>query len=397
MEKIFIHSKQNLPEGQIRLTKRLIWVMAAASGIVTANLYYMQPLLYQLAAEYHITQSSAALTATLTQLGLALGFFFILPLADILERRRLVLFVLFSSGCALMTIYFSPDLYVTAAASLLVGFTSVIGQILLPFGAQLAAPKERGRVIGSIMSGILTGILLSRVASGFIAQIYNWRTIYFIAALMMLCLMIILHLELPRFDALSKITYSESLRSIIPIVKNFRGLRKASLIGAMAFCAFSAFWTSLTFLLQENYHLGSNFAGLFGLIGIAGALLAPMAGSISDRKGPNFSIGISISIIIFSYIVFIIWGYHLWGLITGIILLDIGVQCCNISSQTKIQQLSEKARSRITAIYMITFFIGGALGTYTGAWAFQHFGWIGTCIVGLTSQSVAVCAHLFKD
>lgn len=397
MEKKSKDNKKCIAENQPQLTKKLIWIMAIASGTVTANLYYLQPVLYQLAADYHISQSSAGLTVTLTQIGLALGFFFILPLADILEKRRLIMGVLFFSSCALLTIYFSPNLQITVMASFFVGFTSVAGQILLPFAAQLAAPKDKGRVIGSIMSGILTGILLSRVFSGFIAQLYNWHTIYLIAALGIIVLMVALYVELPVCNALIKMNYGESMRSIGPIIKEFGVLRKTSLIGAMAFCAFSAFWTSLTFLLQEYYHLGANFAGLFGLIGITGALLAPLAGMVSDRKGPNFTIGINILIIIFSYIIFMTCGYHLWGLILGVILLDIGVQCCNVSSQAKIQQLSEKARSRITAIYMIMFFVGGALGSFAGAWSFQHFGWMGVCGVGLVSQVIAMGAYLVKE
>lgn len=382
--------KREVSESQPRLTKALIGILSAASGIAVANIYYLQPLLSQMAADYHITQSSAGLVATLTQIGFAFGLLFLLPLADIVEKRRLIITVLIGSSCSLTFLYFSPNLLSASIASFAVGFTSILPQLLIPLGAQLAKPEERGKVIGSIMSGLLTGILLSRVVGGLVGKYFGWKTIYLIAAFLMLGLMAILRFRLPKCYALSQIRYRESLKSIPLLVKHFSALRESSVIGAMIFCAFSAFWTALTFLLQgPHYRLGADAAGLFGLVGIIGALFSPVAGRISDKKGARFSVGINIVIIILSFLVFYISGYRIAGLIIGVILLDLGVQCCNVSNQTRIQHLNEEARNRVTAIYMISYFLGGALGSYLGALGFQYFNWAGVCALGFISQGIA--------
>ena len=378
------------------LTRRLVWIMAFGSGVSVANIYYIQPLISQMANNYHITQSSAGLVASFTQIGFALGLFFILPLAEIVEKKQLIMTILVLSCGSLSLLYVSPNLMITAIALFAIGFTSILPQIFIPLGAQLAPPEERGKIIGSIMSGLLIGMLLSRVFSGLAGERYGWKTIYLIAALMMIGLMVILKFNLPKCRALSKIKYQESLKSIIPLIKQFPVLRESAIIGAMAFCAFSAFWTALTFLLQgTHYRLGADTAGMFGLVGIIGALFSPVAGRISDRKGPRFTVGINIIVIIVSYVVFGFWGYHLWGLIIGVILLDLGVQCCNVSNQTRIHQLNEEARNRITAIYMVSYFLGGALGSYLGALTYQRYHWLGVCILGLGSQAIALCRYLY--
>lgn len=375
---------------QPKLTRPLIGILSAASGIAVANIYYLQPLLSQMAADYHITQSSAGLVATLTQIGFAFGLLFLLPLADIVEKRRLIVTVLIGASGSLTLLYFSPNLTVASIASFAVGFTSIIPQLLIPLGAQLAKPEERGKVIGSIMSGLLIGILLSRVVGGVVGNYFGWKTIYLIAAFLMLCLMVILRFRLPKCYALSQINYRESLKSIPLLMKRFSALRESSVIGAMIFCAFSAFWTALTFLLQGPYYrLGADAAGLFGLVGIIGALFSPIAGRISDQKGARFTVGINILVIVVSFLVFSIFGYSMAGLVIGVILLDLGVQCGNVSNQTRIQRLNEEARNRVTAIYMISYFLGGALGSYLGAWGFQHYGWAGVCALGFISQGIA--------
>jgi len=372
------------------LTNLLLLIMSIAAGISVASLYYMQPLLAQIAAYYNISQTNAGLIVTLTQIGYALGMLLLLPLADILEKRRFIVIMSGFAGIALFTLYISPNLYLMTIAALFIGFTSVIPQLLIPLGAQLSKPQKRGNAIGSIMSGILIGILLSRVFSGYIAQFYNWKTIYIIAAFIMFILAVILHFTLPRSPALNKIKYSQSLLSIFTVIKNYPALRQASIIGAMAFFAFSIFWTTLTFHLHDYYQLNSSYAGLFGLIGVMGAISAPFFGRIADKKGTRFTVGSSILVIIISYFIFLLYGYTLWGLIIGLILLDIGVQCCNVSNQTRIHQLNENARSRITAVYMITFFVGGALGSFGGAWAYQHYSWTGSCLLALLTQIIAL-------
>ncbi len=377
------------------LNKHLILIMSVASGLTVANIYYIQPLLAGIAQYYHVTQEYSGLLATLTQIGYALGLLLILPLADILEKRRLVLTMLLGAAISLLLLFFSPTITIALFASFGIGFCSVIPQLLIPFAAQLANPKERGKIIGSIMSGLLIGILLSRVVSGFIGRYMMWKNIYFIAAFCMLLLWVALRFILPKSYGDSKIKYIDSLKSMIVLFRQFPALREASVVGAMVFLAFSAFWTALTFLLQSSsYHMGTDVAGLFGLVGVVGALFSPWAGKISDKKGARFTVGINIVVIIAAYIVFGIWGFQLCGLIVGVILLDLGVQSCNVSNQTRIHQLSEEARNRITSVYMVSYFLGGALGSWLGTVSFQRFGWIGVCFIGLFSQLIAGYVHI---
>lgn len=377
------------------LSRSLIFIMAAASGLTIANIYYVQPLLQQMADYYQITESYAGLIATSTQVGLALGLFFILPLADTVEKRGLILTMIVLETFFLLLLYFSGSLYIAMIASLGIGFCSTVPQLLIPLGAQLSHPSQRGEVIGSIMSGLLTGILLSRVISGFVGEYTSWKNIYLLSAIVMLLLLIVLRLKLPKTPAVSKLTYAESMKSLPALLHKFPVVIKTSFIGAMVFFAFSAFWTALTFFLESPaYKMGADVAGLFGLVGVVGAALSPVAGKISDKKGPRFTAGICIVILLVSYIVFAAFGFALWGLILGVILLDLGVNSCNVSNQTQIHQLSETARNRLTSIYMVSFFVGGALGSELAAISYEHFGWLGVCCIGFISQVMAMAVHM---
>ncbi|SMC18451.1 Predicted arabinose efflux permease, MFS family [Clostridium acidisoli DSM 12555] len=379
------------------LNHYLILVMSIASALTVANIYYMQPLLAKIAQYYHVTQGYSGLLATLTQIGYAFGIFLILPLADIIEKRDLILSMLLGAAVFLLLLFFSSNIVIALFASFGIGFCSIVPQLLIPLAAQLANPNERGKVIGSIMSGLLIGILLSRVVSGFVGKYMGWKSIYLMAAFFMFMLLVILRFTLSKSYAGSKIKYSESLKSMVVLIKQFPILRESSIVGSMVFLAFSAFWAALTFLLQSShYNMGTDAAGLFGLAGIVGALFSPLAGKISDKKGARFTVGINIVVIIAAYVVFIIFGFQLWGLIIGVILLDLGVQSCNVSNQTRIHQLSEEARNRVTSVYMVSYFLGGAVGSYLGTFSFQHFGWIGVCVIGFLSQLSAVYAHTYK-
>ncbi|GAJ25582.1 MFS permease [Liquorilactobacillus sucicola DSM 21376 = JCM 15457] len=376
------------------LNKHLISIMSIAGALTVANIYYIQPLLAQIAQYYHVAEGYSSLLATLTQIGYALGLLLILPLADILEKRCLILTMLLGAATFLLLFFLAPTISIALFASLGIGFCSVVPQLLIPFAVQLSQPYERGRVIGSLIGGLLIGILLSRVVSGLIGKYITWKAMYFIAACFMLLLWLCLRFALPKSYGNSTMKYSESLKSMIGLIKQFSVLRESSIIGAMGFLAFSTFWTALVFLLQgSHYHMGADVAGLFGLVGVVGALFSKTAGKLSDKKGARFTVGINILIIIAAYVVFIIWGFQLWGLIVGVILLDLGVQSSNVSNQTRIHQLSDKARNRVTSIYMVSYFLGGALGSWLGAFSFQYFGWIGVCFTGLLSQLIALYVH----
>jgi predicted MFS family arabinose efflux permease len=240
-------------------------------------------------------------------------------------------------------------------------------------------------VVGTVMSGLLVGILLARTFSGFLGARFGWRAVYAIAAGMLLLLLILVQFLLPRSEPGVQLSYAGLLRSIVHLVREHSALRESALLGATFFCAFSAFWTTLIFLLETPpYHYGSQVAGLFGLVGMVGALGAPLVGRFADRRGPRPAIGVALMLVFFSYLILIAFGKSLVGLIVGVVLLDFAVQSGHVSNQTRIYGLAPEARSRLNTVYMVCYFAGGALGSVLGAWSWRLAGWNGVCCLGLS-------------
>lgn len=386
-------SINNLEDKSI-LTNSLILVMSIACGLTVANLYYIQPLLADIAKTFHVNQLIIGFAAMLTQIGYAIGMIFILPLGDIKEKRKLIVIMLLCSIISLMSMFFSSNIYILLISSFTVGLTSIIPQLIIPLAAQLSSPRQRGQTIGRIMSGLLIGILLSRTISGILGSYFGWRAVYLIAAIMMLTLMLILRKLIPLCEPISDIKYTKLLKSMIHLIKTEPILREASINGALMFSAFSAFWTSLIFLLESShYNMGAEAVGLFGLVGIIGALASPIVGKVADKKGSSFTIGVCIIIVIIAYLFFSLFSFKILGLILGITLLDLGVQSCNVSNQARIHSLNEKTRNRLNTIYMVNFFLGGALGSFLGPYSYSHFGWYGVCTFGLATQIIAIILH----
>lgn len=372
------------------LTNLLILVMSIACGVTVANLYYIQPLLADIAKTFHVNQLSIGSAAMLTQIGYSIGMIFVLPLGDIKERRNLIVIMLLCSTFSLISMFLSPNIYILIISCFAVGFTSITPQLIIPLAAQLSNQQQRGQTIGTIMSGLLIGILLSRTVSGILGGYLGWRTVYLIAAIMMLALMLTLKKMIPLCQPVSDIKYSQLLKSMLNLIKTEPILREASINGALMFSAFSAFWTSLIFLLESShYNMGAEAAGLFGLVGVSGALAAPLVGKIADNRGPRLVIRICIITVIAAYLFFFLFGFKIWGLILGIILLDLGVQSCNVSNQARVQALNEKTRNRLNTIYMVSFFLGGAFGSFLGSYSYSIFGWYGVCAFGMTTQIIA--------
>lgn len=379
----------------IRLSRFLVLIMAVTAGIAVANLYYIQPLLAEIAGSFGVTQSQVGYAATLTQVGYALGMLMILPLADIREKKKLILFMLVCSAGALLFLAFAWNSLILSIASFAVGFTSIVPQLIVPLAAQLADPKERGRIIGTVMSGLLIGILISRTFSGLVGEYLGWPAVYFIASGLMILLAFFLAFRLPKSPSATTAGYGDLFRSMASLIKDLPLLREAALNGGMMFAAFSVFWTTLSFLLAEpRFGLGPDAAGLFGLIGVVGAMAAPVAGRMADRRSPRFTIAIGMGAVILAYACMLGFGYTLAGLVVGVILLDLGVQSTQISNQARIHAISDEYRNRINTIYMVSYFIGGALGSGIGSFSYAHFGWTGVCIAGLLTQLVAVYAQV---
>ncbi|ERK30640.1 MFS transporter [Clostridium intestinale] len=376
------------------LTKLLILIMAITCGLTVANLYYIQPLLGDMAKSFNVHEVSVGSAAMLTQIGYAVGMIFILPLGDIKERKNLITIMLLFSVISLFTMAFSQNIYMLIISSFAVGFTSIIPQLIIPLAAQLSNPNERGKIIGTVMSGLLIGILVSRTISGLIGNYFGWRVVYIVASIIMIILTLVLRKVIPVTNPVSEVRYFDLLKSLPKLIKDEPILREASLNGALMFAAFSAFWTALTFLLESShYNMGSQAAGLLGLVGIVGALAAPLVGKLADKKGSRYVIGICIMIVSLSYILFLALGFKMIGLIVGVILLDLGVQSSNISNQARVHSMNEEKRNRINTVYMVSFFLGGSLGSFLGSSAYSNFGWVGVCIFGIITQIIALIIH----
>lgn len=368
----------------------LIWIMAIASGATVANLYYNQPLLAVMRESLHASAHTAGFIPMLTQIGYAVGILLFVPLGDLMERRRLIVTMLGATALALGLAAMSPSMTWLIGASFAIGMTAIAAQIMVPFAAQLANPQDRGRVVGTVMSGVLIGILLARTVSGFVGATLGWRAMYWLASGVMVLLAVTLFRVLPKSQPSLRVSYPRLMGSLFKLVRKQPVLREASMIGAMSFGAFSAFWSTLVFLLEQPpYHYGSEVTGLFGLVGVVGAAAAPLVGKLADRSNPSLTVGLGITITTSSFLVFWGLGHQLWGLVVGVILLDLGVQTTQISNQARIYSLPPEFHSRLNALYIMFYFVGGAIGSFLGAYGWSRWQWNGVCALSLLMLAAA--------
>jgi len=366
------------------LDRRSLWVMTLGAGLVVANNYYNQPLLALIAAEFRVSEASVGAVAVATQLGYAAGLFFLVPLADMFHRKRLILSIFPFIITSLLLAALSWSLTWLVIASFLIGLTSIIPQLFVPLAATLAAPKEKSRSIGMVMSGLLIGVLASRIISGIIGEYLGWRYMFFIGALVMALFFLLVARTLPEVKPSFNGSYPSLMRSLIHYLKKDAALRLASWRGGCSFGAFTAFWTTLVFHLEgPPFHAGSGIAGAFGILGIAGALVPAFLGKVIDRIDRGRLI-ISCSLLaLFSW-----WliggpgtdGYP--GLILGVLLIDLALQAVHLINQSIIFTRHPEATNRVNTIYMTSYFIGGSLGTFLAAVAWDKAGWSGVTAVG---------------
>nr|WP_244422602.1 MFS transporter [Ktedonobacter racemifer] len=380
------------------LDRRLVWMMAVACTLSIANLYYVQPLLAEMGQSFRVSVNQIGFVATLMQFGFAAGLLLVVPLGDRYNRRTLIVSMLGVVTLALILVALAPTVTVLTLAGFLLGFATVVPQIIVPLAASLAAPFERGKVIGTVMSGLLIGILLARTFSGLIGAYLGWRAVYWSAAVIMIVLALALRFLLPKDQQRSTMSYGQLLRSLGSLIRTEPILREAGVFYALSFGAFSAFWVTLTFMLQSPpYHYGSEVAGLFGLVGVVGAFAASFVGRLADRLNIRHVTGLALLIVLCSFICMWLTGYWLWGLIVGVILLDLGVQGTHISNQTRVYSLDPEARNRLNTVYMVTGFIGGALGSYLGTWGWSLAGWNGVCSVGCILLVAALVVYAINS
>ena len=368
----------------------LVYVMAVATGVAVANLYYAQPLLHTLAQNFGTSEGTTGLIITMTQLGYVLGLGLIVPLGDLFERRRLITVVSAGTAVALAGAAVSPGIGSFLLACLAIGLTSVVAQVLVPFAATLAANEQRGSVIGRVMTGLLLGILLARTVSGFIADTFGWRVVFGLATICMIVQTAVLWRMLPQSQGETRMSYSALIGSVIQLFRDEPLLRRRIVYGSLGFAAFSVFWTALAFLLaRPPYGYNDSTIGLFGLIGAAGALSASFAGHIHDRGGTRMGTGILIGLVVLAFVIMGVFSTHLTAIIIGVVLLDIGQQGTHILNQSVIYTLNPKARSRITTAYMTCFFFGGVIGSASSGYMFELSGWPGVALLGGTFGGIS--------
>jgi predicted MFS family arabinose efflux permease len=335
---------------------------------------------------------------TTSQIGYVLGLAFLVPLGDLLERRKLITLglVCLAAGQAVAAI--APDLAVFAAAVLFVGVATFIAQVIVPMSSHLAADHERGKVVGTVMSGLLLGVLISRTVSGVIADLFGWRIVFACAAVAMLLLAAVLRRTLPRVEPTSDLPYGAALRSVLRLIRTEPVLRQRMVLGACAFGCFSILWTSLAFLLSgvhgSHYHYSNATIGLFGLAGVAGASAAQVAGRLADRGHVAATTTATLILIALSWVVLDLGAHSVIVLIAGIMVLDLGMQGSQISNQSVIYKLHPDARSRLTTAYMSAYFLGGTLcSSLTGA-LYAADGWSAVCVFGGVASVVGLVAWL---
>ncbi|WP_409161661.1 MFS transporter [Pectobacterium sp. B2J-2] len=371
------------PQPQPGLSLSLTLIMSAATGLAVASNYYAQPLLDTIARVFALSVNQAGFIVTAAQLGYAVGLLFLVPLGDMFERRTLIVgMTLLAAGGMLLTAC-APTLWIMIAGTALTGLFSVVAQLLVPLAATLATPETRGKVVGTIMSGLLLGILLARTVAGALASLGDWHTVYWVASTLMVIMALILWRALPRIPQQSTLNYPQLLISIFRLFSTTPLLRTRAILGCLSFANFSILWTSMAFLLASPpYGYSEGVIGLFGLVGAAGALAASRAGRLVDqgKAKPTTSVGIVLLLLSWGFIAL---GIHsVAALLIGIVVLDLAVQGVHVTNQSVIYRMMPEARNRLTAGYMTSYFIGGALGSLLSASAYQHWGWLGVCAAG---------------
>ena len=376
------------------MSRRVVWLLAISSGCIVANLYYAQPLLADMAREFTLSITQIGAVAMLGQAGSATGMLLFVPLGDKHERRNLIALLLAAGAVTLAAMALAPSLLWLCVASFLLGTTTASVHVIVPLAAHLAPASERGRIVGTVISGLLVGVLLARTFSGVFGDHFGWRAVYWVAAGIMLTLSIVVRVMLPPSRPDAAPGWLDLMKSIATLAREHAVVREAALIAFLMFSSFTALWTTLVFLLRvPPFDYGTTAAGMFGLLGAASASAAPLVGRFADRFSAERVILIAIATTLIGYLDLLAAGRTLPGLIAAIVLIDAGVQSCHVANQSRIYAAAPHARGRVNTIYMVAFMSGGAVGAYMGPLGLKLGGWVGFCVFPI---SVLTAAMVFR-
>jgi predicted MFS family arabinose efflux permease len=372
--------------------------LACAIGVST--IYYNQPLLLEMGHTYGATAGHTGFVAVATQVGYAIGLLAFVPLGDVLERRALMMRMYGAVAVALLLVAVAPTLNWLIAGSVLIGLFASVTHVALPIAPDLVSHDQRGRAIGIVMTGLLLGILLARTFAGWVSGIHGWRWVFVVGAVMNASFVPLMARVMPKLPPKQKLSYGDAMLSLWTLFRTQPLLRESATIGALVFGSFSCFWTTLAFLLHSHYGLGAGVAGTFGVVGAAGAMVAPLAGRLADKHGSRWVISVGMALLAASY--FLLWGaeaapvsiaLHLIALVVGVVLLDMGAQMTQVANQTRIFGLVPSARSRLNTVYMTVYFTGAAVGSALATIAWVHWGWNGVCGLALGLIALAGLLH----
>lgn len=378
------------------LSNWLVFLMAFAIGVTIASNYYAQPLLHSITHDLNIAVEHAGSIIMAAQFSYAVGLLFITPLGDKFERKHLIIILMVLSTCGLIVSALSKNLWMLIVGTSMTGLFSTVAQVLIPFAATLAKPEQRGKIVGTLMSGMLLGILLGRAFAGAISTIADWHYVYWIATGIMVIVTLLLWSSLPTYRNTININYFQLLWSISSLYKQEPILRIRSLLAVISFALFSLLWTPLAFLLSNDpYHYSDFIIGLFGIAGAAGALGSPIVGRLSDKGKGWLATTIGLCLLLLSWLPLSFAQYSIIALILGVIILDFSVQVTHVSNMSAIYQIRPEARSRMNTGYMVCYFIGGMLGSVGSTYLFSHYGWIAIVLSGTILGLMGIICWLF--
>ncbi|UZE31670.1 MFS transporter [Pseudomonas asplenii] len=377
------------------MTRALVMLFAFCCGAIVANIYYAQPIIELIAPDLGISTHSASLIVSLTQIGYALGLFFLVPLGDLLENRKLMLATVLVSTISLVAAGLSRQPGVFLLVSLLIGFSSVSVQILIPLAAHLAPEESRGRVVGGIMGGLLLGILLARPLSSVVADYFGWRTVFIAAAVLMLFIMLVILTTMPKRQPSHSATYGQLLGSLGKLFRDQPVLRQRAWYQGLMFATFSLFWTAVPLELSRVHGLSQSQIALFALVGAMGALAAPLAGRLADAGHTHRASLLAMLLATLSFAPALIHpAYSVIGLaVTGVV-LDFAVQMNMVLGQRSVYALDAASRGRLNALYMTSIFIGGAIGSALASSLYEQGGWAAIMVLGSALPLVALLSFM---